>query len=73
MDETPRLAKQISLIVQGLTRIPFVLGHLLPQFFNSSVVVIPDISVGLAKLFRYFGERKPFKEMHPQRFPLVVR
>jgi hypothetical protein len=50
-----------------------VFGHVLPQLFKTSVVVISDVAVGLTKLFRYFGERKTFEKMQSQRLSLIFR
>ena len=46
---------------------------MLPQFFKASVVVIPDIAMGLTEFFCYFRERESLKEVQPQCFPLIFR
>src|SRR5580700_8266724 len=69
----PRLLIGLQYIAHRLSPIQFGLGQVPAKLFNTTIVVISDVGVGLAQLLGNLGERVTFKEVQPERVSLIRR
>src|ERR1700730_5637063 len=70
--QMPRLLIGIHLITHGLSAVQFVLGEVFAELFKTSIVMIPDVRVGLTQLLSDLCERIAFEKVQPERLSLIL-
>jgi hypothetical protein len=67
----PRLVVGFSLIIHTLTRVQSSVCQMLPQLLKTSIIVIPDVAVGLSKPFRDFRKGVSFEKVQAECLLLI--
>ena len=68
----PLLLIEFQLVAHGLSSLQCVIVQVFAELLKTSIVMVPDIGIGLAQLVGDLGEGVALKEMQPQRFSLIL-
>src|SRR5579885_2574993 len=71
--QMPQLPIGLQLVAHSLSPTQRIFRYIPAELFKTSVVVVSNVGVGLAKPLGDLRERQPLKEMQPQRLPLLFR
>ena len=68
----PRLPIGLHFIAHGLSSVQFVFGQVSAELFETTIMMISHVGVGLAQLLGNLCERVAFKEVEPERLSLIL-
>jgi hypothetical protein len=63
---------EFQLIAHGLSPVQFIFGQVFAELFKTSIMVIPDVGVGLAQLLSDLCERVALKEVQAECLSLIL-
>lgn len=68
----PLIPIEFQFVAHRSSPVENIFGQDLADLFKTSVVVVPDVAVGLAELLGDLGQRVAFKEVQPEGLSLIL-